>query len=92
MSVSNTLNIMKLMVKLTLSSKREGYQPLPSAAKSHAQLSSGVSENVIHTVKKSSYSTARSVPCKADFTSPKENVHIIDAIHDTCLFSVYTYT
>lgn len=92
MSISNPLNIMKLMVKLSLMSKGEGYHPVPSAARSHAQLSGGVSENVIYAAIKSFYWTAISALCKADFISPKENVHIIDGLHDTWLFNVCIYT
>lgn len=82
MSMSDALNIMKVMVKLTMMSKGEGYHPVPSAARSRAQLSSGVSKNVIYTVKKSFYWTAKSALCKADFISPKVNVHIVDGMYD----------
>lgn len=88
--MSDALNIMKIMVKLTMMSKGEGYHPVPSAARSHTQLSSGVSKNVIYTVKKSFCWTAKSPFCKADFTSPKVNVRFVDGMYDKWLFNVYT--
>lgn len=80
--MSDALKIMKLMVKLTMMSKGEEYHPVPSAARSHTQLCSGVSKNVIYTVKKIFCWTAKSAFCKADFISHKVNMHFVDGMYD----------